>query len=99
MFNMRRTIAFAVAVAMSVSATPLFAARAGRAGQAQGTSLAGTATTSSGQTIPNATVQVRNLSTGQLVGTTTSSPSGEFRFVGLPAGNYVLEIVNAAGQI
>src|SRR5471032_199854 len=91
---MRRLIALAAAVAMTSLYVPLIAA-----GQAPGASLAGTATSSTGSTIANATVQLRNLATGQLTGTTTSSATGAFGFTGLPAGNFAVEVVNAAGQI
>ena len=52
-----------------------------------------------GQTAANVAVQLRNLATGQLAGTTTTSVTGSFGFAGLAAGNYSVEIVNAAGQI
>ena len=93
---MRRFAAIALASALSLSATPIFAARAA---QAQGASLAGTATSNAGQTLANVTVQLRDLATGQLVGTTTSSATGTFSFAGLSAGSYTVEVVNAAGQI
>ncbi len=96
---MRRIIAVTVAVAMSFTALPLFAAaRAGRVAQQFG-SLSGTARDQGGQTIARTTVQLRNLTTGELVSTTQSAADGAFSFAGLPAGNYAVEIVNAAGQI
>lgn len=97
--NLRRVTASALAFTLTFCAAPLFAAPARHAGQAQGASLAGTATSSTGQTVANATVQLRNLATGQLAGTTTSSATGTFSFAGLQAGNYAVEVVNAAGQI
>ena len=96
--NMRGAVAFALVCALSVSIRVGAAPRLGGA-QAQGASLAGTATSSTGQTVANATVQLRNLATGQLAGTTTSNAAGSFGFAGLQAGNYVVEVVNAAGQI
>jgi len=96
--NMRGAVAFALVCALSVSIPVSAAPRIGGA-QAQGASLAGTATSSTGQTVANATVQLRNLATGQLAGTTTSNAAGSFGFAGLQAGNYVVEVVNAAGQI
>lgn len=93
---MRRITASMLAFAMTLSAAPLFAAPRAAQGTA---SIAGTASTSGGQTVPNATVQLRNLATGQLSGSTTSSASGAFSFTGLPAGNFAVEVVNAAGQI
>jgi hypothetical protein len=94
--TMRRLIALAVALSVSSLYAPLITA----AGAAQGgASIAGTATSSTGQTVANVTVQLRNLATGQLAGTTTSSATGGFSFAGLPAGNFSVEVVNAAGQI
>ena len=91
---MRRLLA--VVVACTLSAAPLLEA----AGGAQGTaSVAGTARSNAGQPMANSTVQLRNLMTGQLVGTTTSSAAGGFTFTGLPAGRYAVEVVNAAGEI
>src|ERR1700722_12630700 len=95
---MRHILALVAAATISFAALPLHAA-ARIGGQAQGASLAGTATSNTGQTLANYTVQLRNLATGQLAGTTTSSAAGGFSFAGLPAGNFAVEVVNAAGQI
>ena len=96
---MRRVLALAVVASMTLSAAPLFAARAAGGAQAQTGTMSGTARNSTGQTVPSVTVQVRDLATGQLVGTTTSSATGAFSFTGLPAGNFAVEVVNAGGQI
>ena len=91
---MRRLLA--AVIACTLSATPLV----GAAGGAQTTaSVAGTARSNAGQPMANSTVQLRNLATGQLVGTTTSSSAGAFIFAGLPAGRYAVEVLNATGQI
>jgi hypothetical protein len=96
---MRRVTASALVFALTFAA-PLIAARAPRGGQVQGlASIAGNATTSTGQTIANVTVQLRDLVTGSLAGTTTSSATGTFTFAGLQAGSYAAEVVSAAGQI
>jgi len=88
---MRRLLA--VVVACFLSAAPLL-------GAAQATaSIAGAARSNAGQPMANSTVQLRNLMTGQLAGTTTSSSSGAFTFAGLPAGRYAVEVLNATGQI
>ena len=92
---MRQLMAIALATMLSLSAIPLSAAGQG---QPAG-SIAGTAQTAPGQTVANVVVQLRDLATGQLAGTTTSSATGTFGFGGLAAGNYSIEIVNAAGQI
>lgn len=97
---MRRVTASALVFALTFAAAPLLAARAPRGGQAQGlASITGNATTSKGQNIANVTVQLRDLVTGSLAGTTTSSATGTFAFVGLQAGSYAVEVVSAAGQI
>lgn len=62
-------------------------------------SLSGTASNSSGQPVANTVVQLRNLGTGQLAGTTTSNGLGHFSFNGLNPGNYAVEVVNSSGQI
>ena len=99
---MRRLIAVTLTSSLMLSASPLFAAspRPMPRAQAQSNaSLSGTATNATGQPVANATVHLRNLATGQLTGTTTSSAMGSFSFAGLEAGNYAVEVVNAAGQI
>ena len=101
---MRRYAAFAVIVAMLLTSVPLVAAGPARASravrQAQGTGgITGTAQSSQGQTLANYTVRIRNLSNGNLAGSTISGAAGEFSFVGLNPGNYAIEIVDAAGNI
>ena len=98
---MRRTLALVLSCAMLLQAVPVYAAAApGRAAAGQGTgALNGTARSSQGQALGNYTVRLRSVQTGQLAGTTTSNAGGAFSFTGLNAGNYVVEIVNAAGEI
>ena len=62
-------------------------------------SVAGTAQDANNAIMSGVKVQLRNADTGALVDTTTSAANGGFSFTGLPAGNYVVEIVNASGQI
>ncbi len=103
---MRRLVAIGLISTMSLSPCPAFAtarttaARASKSpGKSADASLSGTAKTSTGQPLANATEQLRDLTTGQLVGSTTSSPTGAFSFTGIPAGNYEIELLNASGQI
>jgi len=97
---MRRFVITALVTTISFSTTPLFAGpRLARAQQQEGASLSGTASTSAGETLANVTVQLRNVATGQLAGSTTSAASGVFSFTGLQAGQYAVEVVNAAGSI
>ena len=90
---MRRFVASTLASSLFVTA-PLFAAPG-----AETASLSGTASSSSGVTLANVTVQLRNVQTGELAGSTTSSATGSFSFAGLPAGTYAVEVVSATGQI
>ena len=92
---MRQLIAIALASTLSLSTLTIPVVAAG----AQTASIAGIAKSAAGQTVANATVRLRDLATGPLAGTTTSSTTGSFGFTGLAAGNYSIEVVNAAGQI
>ena len=92
---MRQIIAIALASTLSLSTLPISVVAAA----AQTASIAGITQSVTGQNVANATVQLRNLGTGPLAGTTTSSATGSFGFTGLAAGNYSVEVVNAAGQI
>ena len=89
---MRRFVACTLVSSLFVTA-PLFATPG-----PETASLSGSASGSSGETLPNVTVQLRNVQTGELAGTTTSSATGSFSFAGLPAGTYTVEVVSA-GQI
>ena len=91
---MRRVTAVVLSAALLLNAAPLFAAP-----QGQGGTLNGTAQNAQGQNLANYTVRVRNLATGQISGTTISGATGQFSFVGLNPGQYVVEIVNQAGTI
>ena len=59
----------------------------------------GTVVTAAGQRLPNTVVRARNLLTGRIAGTTSTTGSGQFALAGLDAGRYVLEAADAAGQI
>lgn len=66
----------------------------------QGTgSVSGIAQNSSNAVMSGVKVQLRNVDTGALSGTTTSGTTGGYSFAGLNAGSYVVEIVDAAGRI
>jgi hypothetical protein len=57
-------------------------------------SLSGVATDSKGQVLPQITVRLRNVDTNAIVATTISDDQGKFVFVALPAGNFVVEVVD-----
>jgi hypothetical protein len=93
---MRRIVVLVLALTFAVQTASTFAFAAA----AQGTAtLAGTARSSSGQPIQNCTVQLRDVLTGQLIGTTKCDRAGAFVFTNLNPGNYVVEVVNAEGVV
>ena len=66
----------------------------------QGTGkISGIARDAQNQVLPGVKVQLRNVDTGQLVGTTKADAKGAFEFVGLNPGNHVVEIVSNSDQI
>src|SRR5439155_17139087 len=95
---MKRTLALALTCALSLVGSPLFAA-APKAAQPPTGSIAGTASSTTGEVLPNVTVQLRDLATGQVVGTQTTNDKGEYTFSNLAPGNYAVEALNPAGQV
>jgi len=91
-----RVLTVLIAFAISVASLDVSAARPG---QDELASLSGTASDSTGHALANANVQLRNVSTGQLVGNATTNGMGQFNFPSLPAGSYLVEVVNPSGQI
>jgi hypothetical protein len=59
--------------------------------------IAGTAVVE-GKPLSKITVRLRNVDSGRLEANTTTNEKGEFRFTGLPAGNYVVETVAPDGS-
>ena len=64
-----------------------------------GGTLTGVARGNHLQSIASVNVQLRNVDTGAVVGTTTTTEAGIFTFPALPAGNYSAEVIDAAGKI
>ena len=92
---MRRASAFALVLFTSLQ--PAFAA-GGAQGPATGT-VTGTSANSSGQTLSNVTVRLRPLTQNGQPLTTTSNALGQFSFTAVQPETYVIELVNAAGEI
>lgn len=92
---MRRVISLAVALVLAAFVTPVpgVLAQAGTGG------VTGTAADASKSPLANHTVRLRNVQTGQIASTTQSAANGSFSFAGVNPGNYVIEIVNAAGDV
>ncbi len=94
---MRRILETTVALGLSVvlcAPTAAFAAT-----PQEGATINGTAENAAGEALPSYTVQLRDVSTGQLVGTTTSNAAGNFTFPSLNPGTYVVEVVSPGGSI
>lgn len=85
-------ITLVVALPVLVMPTPVFA-QAPAAG-----SIAGVTYDAGGQGIATG-MRVRNVVTGQVSGIATSAANGGFTFAGLLPGQYVVEAVNAGGQV
>ena len=83
-----------------VTALAAFGPRPAEAGQnGSFASLSGTASTASGRSLADAVVRLRNITTGQLAGSTTSNVAGQFRFANLSPGTYAVEVVSPSGQL
>lgn len=93
---MRRLFALVLTAALIAAAIP---APIHAAARQQPGSLQGIARNAQQQPLGNMKVQIRNVATGQLAGTGTTNAAGQFSFAGLNPGDYVVEVVNAAGQI
>jgi hypothetical protein len=76
-----------------------FGPRLGAAGQAGFASLSGTASSASGRSLADTVVRLRNVTSGQLAGSTTSNVAGQFRFPNLSPGTYAVEVVSPSGQL
>jgi hypothetical protein len=61
--------------------------------------ISGSVVAPTGQPLTNMVAQARNLLTGQIGGTAATTATGQFAIAGLLPGSYVVEIVDAAGQI
>jgi hypothetical protein len=99
---MRNLFMFVVMLAVTVAAlpTPLFAGPAAARDQAvpQTGTLSGVARGDQG-ILSSQRVQLRNLQSGQVAGSSTSGPTGGFSFSGLTPGSYMVEVVDVAGKV
>src|SRR5258708_9048790 len=82
----------ALATVLAFQPLPLAAVRQQNLGEISGTAVI------EGKPLASITVRLRNVDTGQLAGNTTTNQRGEFKFTGLPVGNYVVETVAANGS-
>ena len=86
---MKRALSLLVVLAVLLSAQPLsIAALAQNTGEVAGTAIV------EGKPIPNIRVRLRNVDTNQIVANQRTNAQGEFRFTGLGAASYVVEVVS-----
>jgi carboxypeptidase family protein len=98
---MRRAIAFGLvaAVAFAAPAALMAATRPAAARQSQTGALTGVAKDAQGQNLAGSTVRVRSVSTGNVAAEVVADAAGGFTAPALAPGSYIVEVVNAAGQV
>lgn len=96
---MRRFLAIALSSTLMVQAAPLLAASGKGDVRAAAGGITGTAQSAAGGTLPNRTIQVRNLQTGKVAATRTSDADGSFAFTGLAPARYVVEVRDAGAIV
>ena len=92
---MRRVISVFLVLAFAAFVSPIPVVVA----QSQTGNVNGVAADASKNPLANHTVRLRNLANGQITSVTQSSATGGFSFTGITPGNFVIEIVNAAGNV
>jgi hypothetical protein len=93
---MKRFLALSLACAIVLLGVPSASSAAGPQTTGQ---VAGTAQTRGGNPIANGTVRLRNTGTGEVAGTSRTAANGAYSFGNVPAGNYVVELVDANGAV
>jgi hypothetical protein len=78
---------------------PSVSLAAGSQVQPAGGQVAGTIRSEAGSPIANATVRLRNTGTGDVVTTSRTAADGRYSFNNVPAGNYVVELVDNDGKV
>jgi hypothetical protein len=61
--------------------------------------IAGTVLDGTEKPIPAARLRLRDLGNGRIVMTTRGDQGGRFQFAGVPAGNYLVELVDESGAV
>jgi hypothetical protein len=98
---MRKALALGLAMTTVVLGIPAttFAGPTGAAARQQPGAVTGVAQGADKQVLQNYSVRVRSVTTGQVAGTSTTSAAGEFSFSALTPGNYIVEVLDAAGRV
>jgi hypothetical protein len=93
---MKRSFASALIVALIALGVPV--APLAAAPQVTG-AISGLAKEAGGQPAANVLVRLRNVDNGQVAGIVRTEPTGAFTFTNVPAGSYVIEIVDSANRV
>lgn len=101
---MRRMLSVGLIVAISGLGMPWSAVAANpptrvRQDPPQTGTIGGTAKDAKGEKLPKSTVRVRNVADGTIAAEVVADAAGAFSVTGLAPATYVVEIVNAAGQV
>jgi hypothetical protein len=96
--RVHKFLSVGLVVVLSVAGRPS-AALAEAQSASQAATLIGSARRTDLGPLANATVQIRSLSTAEVVASTVSDGSGEFSFSSLQPGDYLIELVDASGRI
>jgi Carboxypeptidase regulatory-like domain len=95
---MRKFASIGLIIALAMAGAPSGAFAASQ-GATQSAAVAGTVRRANMRVVPNANVQIRNVETGEVTDRSTTDDTGAFAFAGLAPGNYVVEVVDAAGKV
>ncbi len=93
--TMKKFLASVLCAALTAVVVPINLAAAARqtAGEIAGTAVV------EGKPLNGITVRLRNVNTGRLEGDLRTNELGQFRFTGVPVGNYVVETVAPNGTM
>jgi hypothetical protein len=96
---MRRLLALALVAAMTSLGLPGVSSAARLQAPVTTGQLSGTARNQAGVPITDATVRLRNTGTGQVAGVTKTAADGGYEFTNVPAGSYVVELLDSNGGV
>jgi hypothetical protein len=98
---MRRILALTLALAIVSLGVPASSSAAGKQVEAKSANgrVAGVAKDSAGQPAANRSVRLRDMVTGRAVSTARTNAAGAFAFDNVPAGIYVVEVINDSGSV
>ena len=98
---MRKILAFTLALAIGSLGVPSMASAAGQQVQAKASNgrVSGVVKDSGGQPVTNRGVRLRDMVTGRAISTSRTNSAGAFSFSNVPAGTYIVEVINDRGAV